>query len=235
MKKIRNLFIIFLLLFLGPYLLQLTIPFSVSAQTIDYTLSSSSYLGGSGPEHARDVAIDAQGNIIIAGGTGSANFPVTLTDINTTPCPLTGSFGNWDTFVTKFSPTGSLLWSRRMGGMCYDRVYGLEVDLQGNIYIAGRSGEGFPVTTGVFQTTFRGTNAGSYGNQNTFVAKLDANGNKIWASYAGTGNMARDIAVDDLGDIYIPLGYSGSGPYADSAWFTNAYQQHQGAELKPVS
>ena len=224
MRKITFLILNSIYLSLTPYLFQIISPVDVSAQTSNYTLSFSTYLGSSDVEHARDIAIDAQGNMIVVGGTKSSTFPTTLADLTTSTCPLTGAEGNWDAFVTKFNSTGTLLWSLKMGGMCYDRIYAVELDSVGNIYISGRAGEGFPVTAGSFQTSFLGTNQGIYGNQNAFVAKLGPNGNKIWASYAGTGNLARDIAVDSDGDVYIPLAYSGAGAYANSLWLTNAYQ-----------
>jgi len=42
-----------------------------------YDLAFSTYFGGRDWEHARDVAVDAQGNIYVVGGAASADFPTT--------------------------------------------------------------------------------------------------------------------------------------------------------------
>ena len=194
--------------------------------TETYSLAFSTYAGGSDYEHARDVFVDGQGYIYITGGTQSVNFPTTTGPaFNEDPCPHLGSAGRMDIFVMKFNPDGSLVWSRLLGGPCYDRAYAIKVDGQGYVYLAGRAGEVFPTTAGVLQPDFQGTDAGIYGYQNAFVAKLAPDGSSVvWASYVGVGNMARDLAMDTNGNLYAPLGYSGQGGTPPAAWFANAFQ-----------
>jgi hypothetical protein len=194
--------------------------------TESYNLAFSTYIGGSDYEHARDVFVDHQGYIYITGGTQSINFPTTTGPVfNDGPCPHLGAAGRMDIFVMKFDPDGTLVWSRLLGGPCYDRAYGIEVDYQGYVYLAGRAGEDFPTTTGVVQPDFQGTDAGFYGYQDAFVTKLAPDGSSVvWASYIGVGNMARDLAMDSNGNLYVPLGYSGQGGTPPAAWFTNAFQ-----------
>lgn len=195
-----------------------------------YALSFSTYLGGGNWEHARDVCVDKAGNVYMVGGTASTNFPVTPGSYqqqqNTTGTDI-GSGGYCDGFVAKFSPAGNLIWCTYLGGPNYDRVYGVEVDDAGHVYVAGRAGPGFPVTAGAFQTTFQGAGSGgAYGKQNAFVAKLSPDGsNLVWASYVGVGGLCRDLALDHDGDIYLPLGYTGSGAVPPAQWFTNAFQK----------
>jgi len=197
-------------------------------QTTGYHLSFSTYIGGSNWEHARDVFADAQGNVYITGGTASPDFPTTPgaydRTYNTGGSQI-GSAGNCDAFVCKFDSNGSLIWSTYLGGPNYDRGYGIEVDTQGYVYIAGRAGPGFPVTSGAFQTNFQGVDAGIYGMQNGFVAKLSPDGSQlIWASYVGVSSLCRDLAVDASGNVYTHLSYDGTGGSLPSAWFANAYQ-----------
>ena len=151
-----------------------------------YDLIFSTYFGGSDWEHARDVVVDKSGNIYVVGGTASTDFP-------TTPgayCQQlqTGgsqAFGPCDIFVVKFAPDGTLLWSTLIGGPNYDRGYGVEVDEQGYVYVAGRAGPGFPVKN-AFGADFDGVDNGSYGMQNAFVLKLKPDGSDlVWASYVG--------------------------------------------------
>ncbi len=192
-----------------------------------YDLAFSTYFGGSRWEHARDVCADAQGNVYVCGGTASHDFP-------TTPGVYDRTFNFGDTsgqecdaFVCKFGPEGRLIWATYLGSPGYDRAYGIEVDAQGYVYVAGRSGRGFPTTPGSFQPTFQGYNGGGYGGfQNGFVAKLSPDGSKlIWASYVGVAQLCRDIALDAQGDIYLPLGFPNKGALPPDTWFTNAFQK----------
>lgn len=209
-----------------------------------YGLAFSTYLGGSNWEHARDVVSDAAGNVVVVGGTGSANFPTTAGAYNRTynagqnPTPGTmgtGSFGPCDGFVSKFDPSGKLLWSTFIGGPAYDRIYAVELDAQGYVYVSGRAGPGMPVTAGAFQQTYSGTsNPSNYGNQNGFIAKLSPDGaTLIWCSYVGVGELVRDLAVDADGDIYGVLSRaalsSNTMPAAFANAFTNAFRPAWGA------
>jgi hypothetical protein len=138
----------------------------------------------------------------------------------------------------KFSPDGKLFWSTLLGGPNYDRAYAIEVDRKGNVYVAGRAGPGFPVSEGAFQTEYGGTRYnGFYGSQNGFVAKLAPDGDKlIWASYVGVGELCRDLAIDEDGDIYLPLAWntrSGSVPAPNwlSRGLADAFQREPAGDL----
>lgn len=180
-----------------------------------YDLVFSTYVGGKDWEHARDICTDRDGNLYMVGGTASPDFPTTPGAYDRTfdsAGKQIGEAGLCDAFVTKFSPQGKMLWSTLLGGPNYDRIYGVEVDAKGFVYVAGRAGPGFPVTEGAFQTEYGGSEYNRfYGSQNGFVAKLSPDGSRlIWASYVGVGELCRDIAIDTDGDIYLPLGWNTS-------------------------
>ena len=200
---------------------------ALPARAVDYDVAFSTFLGGSNWEHARDVCSDAQGNVYVVGGTASADFPVTGGAYQTTFSTggtQTGTSGYCDAFVSKFGPTGNLIWSTYLGGPNYDRAYGVEVDADGYVYVAGRAGPGFPVVNAV-QPTFSGGPAGGYGYQNAFVTKLAPDGGSlVWSTYIGVVAQCRDLALDGDGDVYVPLGCATGGPLPPAAWFVNAYQ-----------
>jgi hypothetical protein len=197
-----------------------------------FDLSFSTYFGGNSFDQVRDVCVDHQGNIIIVGGTSSTNFPTTLgvysRTLQTGGSSL-GKLGVCDAFVSKFTPAGQLIWSTYLGGPNYDRAYAVEVDSQDRVFVAGRAGEGFPTTTGSFQTNFIDTfqttkpvNQDEYGKQNGFVACLTSTGQLIWASYVWYGTLTRDLAVDDVGDVYLTSGWNGN--FAQPPAFPSGYR-----------
>lgn len=159
------------------------------------SLLASTFLGGSGGDSASALALDAQGNVYVAGGTGSADFP--------TAGAYDGSYnGNGDAFVSKLSSDlGSLLASTFLGGSNNDSADTLKLDAQGNVYIAGLAGYGFPTTPGAYDLTFNG------GFYDAFVSKLNGNLTFLLAStfLGGNGDYERatTLTVDGHGDVYV--------------------------------
>jgi len=196
----------------------------------ELTLSFSGFIGGSQFDSVRDIAVDSQGNIYLTGGASSPDFPVTPGAYQTTHNPGTPEapgISLFDVFVVKLDSTGKVLWSTFLGGPNYDRAYAVEVDREGYVYVAGRAGRGFPVTSGAFQTSFMGgQEAAFYGPQDGFIAKLSPDGARlVWASYFGTGDpsIIRDLAVNQQGEVYLASGHtSGAYPVSIEGVFNNA-------------
>jgi Beta-propeller repeat len=161
----------------------------------------STYLGGSGSnDYGNAIAVDGTGNIYITGTTNSANFPTTPGVYQTTIS------GTGDAFVSKFSSSGSLVYSTYLGGSGADPGYGIAVDSTGNIYVTGMtSSTNYPGTAGGYQPTHAG------GTYDVFVAKFNSGWNLVYSTYlGGTGNdFGYGIAVDSTGNIYI-TGYTAS-------------------------
>jgi hypothetical protein len=166
-------------------------------------------------EQGRDVAFDSKGNMIVVGGTSSADFlPVSLgasaydstlgTGVVGTDL---GSAADTDAFVVKLAPDGSVVWGTYIGGPNYDRAYAVEVASDDSIVIAGRAGNGFPTTAAALQPTYSGDSAPSsvYGSQDGFVARLSEDGvTLLWSTFVGgTGpEFVRDIALDATDRVY---------------------------------
>src|SRR5690606_8088357 len=90
-------------------------------------LTFGTYVGGASDDWGQATAVDAQGNIIIAGYTYSATFPGT-----------TGTRSDRQAFVTKLNPSGSaVLFSTTFGGSDGEDVTGVAVDAQGIIWVVG--------------------------------------------------------------------------------------------------
>jgi len=96
----------------------------VSKFGADGNLQWSTCIGGSQPDHGFGVAAERNGNVWVAGLTGSNDFPVVPS--SPTPAPALG-------FASKLSPTGALLWSNYLPHECQ----GLAADSLGGVYATG--------------------------------------------------------------------------------------------------
>ena len=107
--------------------------------------------------------LDAEGNVYVSGIAGNnTQYPL----VN----PLQPANGFGGVYVTKFDPTGStiffstVIYSTASNGGLFNS--GVDVDAQGNIYVAGYSNVGgLPVTAGAFQQANAGAPDG-------FIAKI---------------------------------------------------------------
>ncbi len=151
--------------------------------------------GTAGTDIAQGVAVDGAGNVYITGSTsGSLGGP---------------NAGDYDSFLAKYSPSGTLLWLRQNGSAGSEGTFDLAVDDAGNAYITG-------YTSG----NLVGGNAGAVGTIDLFLAKYDVAGNLLWMRQTGTEGQdaAYAVAVDGVGNTYITGGTTGNlaGPNAGS-------------------
>ncbi len=185
-------------------------------EVTEYNLDFSTFVDGNSTqwEQVRDIAVDGQGNSYVTGGTSATSgFPIipAANDYKLNSGGSSrGTYPDTDVFVSKYDPNGVLLWSTRLGSRNYDRAYAIEVDGSGNVFVAGRAGDGFGTTAGVYQRNFGGdttaTRNPGYGHQDGFVARLSGSSGRLdWATYfgGGDGGFIRDIDVDSSGVIHI--------------------------------
>jgi hypothetical protein len=158
------------------------------------SLEYSTLLGGRADDRGNGIAVDPGGAAYVAGLTDSADFPTTAGAFDTT------YGGGGDSFVAKLAPDGSsLAYSTLLGGAGYDRGSGIALGAGGEAYLTGDTGSGdFPTTSGAFDTTFNG----DVGENDVFVAKLDASGSSLAYStlLGGSGyDRGNGIALDQEG------------------------------------
>ena len=166
-------------------------------------LLGSTYLGGTGDgeaEIANDIALDADGNIYVAGSTPSADFPVTD--------GITLS-GTTDGFIAKFnSDLSELLAATFIGGTGYDYVWRLIIN-GSQIYAAGgTTSTDFPVTTGVYDTDLSGETDVFILIINTDLDTLSAAtyiGGSPDDYYGYGGEQYPDLALSPGGDIFVAM------------------------------
>ncbi len=156
----------------------------------------STLLGGSDMDGASGLAVDAQGNAYIGGGTPSSDFPVTPGAFATV------SQGSGDAFVTKLNAAGNaLIFSTLLGGSGSEGVSALALDAAANIYLTGgTSSPDFPMTPTAFDSTFNG------GVTDAFVAKFNPGATALLYStfLGGSDNEgASDLAIDSTRSVYV--------------------------------
>ena len=164
----------------------------------------STYLGGSGSDYGRGIAVDTGGSAYVTGETTSTNFP-TANPFQATRSG-SGAFTT-DAYATKLSPAGGALsFSTYLGGSTNDYGEGVGVDANGNAYLAGyTSSANFP-THNALQATYAG------GGFDVYVTKLSVAGSGLSYStfLGGTGtDYAYSLAVEAAGDVYL-TGYTNS-------------------------
>lgn len=152
-----------------------------------------SYYGGSNDDGAFGISVDANNNIVMIGSTASTDIYVSR-----------GAYqqklaGYLNAFVTKFSPTGNVIWSTYFGGNVMDYGESVAVDKNNNINITGETvSNTFPVTAGAFQSV-------NYGNQDIFIAQLNSSGMLNWCTMMGgySFETSQFITVDNSNDIFV--------------------------------
>ena len=161
----------------------------------------STYLGGSGgtvmyPEIGQGIALDPNANAYITGMTSSPDFPL-LGPIQTS------RQGASDAFVTKFTPSGALVYSTYLGGSSVDVGSAIAVDGAGAADVAGYTiSTDLPVTN-----AFQNVNAGGYDG---FLARLSPAGDVLqFLTYlGGNGSDAvTAVVLDPSSNIYL-AGYT---------------------------
>ncbi len=124
------------------------------------SLVYSTYLGGADTDQGNAIAVDAGGNVFVAGQTNSPNFPVSSGVVQSL---LKGSQNG---FVTKFGTAGNLIYSTFLGGSESDSISAIGIDSSGDAFVGGATtSSDFPTTPGAFSPS---------GPAGSFATKLNA-------------------------------------------------------------
>lgn len=110
-------------------------------------------------------------------------------------------------------------WLQTGGGASHDEAFDVELDIQGNIYTTG-----YVTSTSQFGIN---VNVQTNGFSDVYVSKSDASGNFLWAkTFGGSGaDRGYDIALDNVGNIYLTGYVSGTVTFDDITITTNAGSQ----------
>ncbi|MGH9839446.1 MAG: SBBP repeat-containing protein [Blastocatellia bacterium] len=182
---------------------------------IDPVIAYSTFLGGSGMEFVKGIAVDAAGNAYVAGYTASLDFLTTPGAMRT----MRANAAN--VFITKLNAAGTaFVYSTYLGGhhgLCCivintdgGRGVDVAVDAAGSAYVTGyTTARDFPVTPGAAQPMHDSNCAPGTPDFNCFdgfVTKLNAGGNAlVYSTFLGGNRFdaGTGIALDAAGAAYV--------------------------------
>jgi hypothetical protein len=169
------------------FLIILFLKFSVASSQ---TLQWAQQFGNTQSDVAFSNAIDLAGNSYITGYTDTSSL---------------------DFFISKFDSSGTLIWTKTIGGAGMDFSTNITTDNNCNIYISGSFGDSLDFDPGIGIASLK-----SKGFMDAFLLKLDSAGNFIWVKQAGGSqfveNVGRSCVVKDN---YLYWG----GTFSDSLFF----------------
>jgi len=151
--------------------------------------------GGIGFDYGYDVTVDGLGNVYVTGCfQETVDFdPGSGEDIHS-------AHYDFDAYLSKFDSTGDFIWAKTWGGTSWSTSQSVDLDVSGDIYVAGHFMEttDFDPGSGVDDHT-------SNGSIDAFLSKFDSSGAFIWAkTWGGSGiEYSYDAIVDGSNNIYM--------------------------------
>ncbi|MFX1533139.1 MAG: SBBP repeat-containing protein [Promethearchaeota archaeon] len=169
------------------------------------SLLYSTFLGGSGLDAGRGLAVDSANNVYVTGETSSTDFPIMPGAYDETHNG--GSIMHIDVFICKLSADGSsLLYSTFLGGSGDEFGITIALDSGNQAYVTGAvedAATDFPTTPGAINETHNG-------GVDVFVCKLSADGSSLLYStfLGGSGtDIGFAFALDGSDNVFV-AGYT---------------------------
>lgn len=170
--------------------------------------------GGSSYDLVSNLAFDASNNVYIAGSFyNTVDF-----DPNAGVTNLTSN-GDYDVFISKLDVNGNFIWAKAFGGSSDDEARGIQIDIQGNVYVTG-SYQGVVD----FDPNASVLTLNSIGATDIFMSKLNSAGNLVWAKSMGsTGyDNGTDLVLDKKStNIYLVGQFENTVDFDPNAGVTN--------------
>jgi len=200
------------------------IPTLLFTQNTDWVKS----FGGLSNDKGISIGTDSLGYIYCS---GYFNNEATFGNITLTNSAFNGWGNNKENFVFKMDSLGNVLWAiaggNLTGSCCDDRALGMHVTPGGDVFITGTFWSSYNIGT-VNVTTGLNTHS------NSLLAKVDKDGNALWAIGFGSDSpgicpfpiydaddYSYDVKVDDDGFIYVTGFFSGYSAEFDNLSVSN--------------
>ncbi|MFC2157743.1 SBBP repeat-containing protein [Acidobacteriota bacterium] len=169
------------------------------------TLIWNTFMGALPLDYGRAIALDSSGNVFVVGySTG------------TWGTPIVAHSGGEDGFAVKFDNNGTRLWSTFLGGAGDERSNGIDLDLNGNVYVGGH-GDNWGAPLAGFPNN---------GNKDVYFAKLSGNGSYMWHGFVGSTVLddCTSLKLDPSGNIYM------AGTSGNISWGVVPLVGHSGSD-----
>jgi hypothetical protein len=155
-------------------------------------------VGGTSVEEGKAVTTDEYDNIYMAGLFWSANVNFGANTFS--------SAGLDDIFITKYSSTGTAIWTKTFGSASSESVVDICADKQGYVYFTGE----YRASNLTIGTLLPG-NLDSSPTTEVYVSKMDNNGNIMWTKTANCSgsDYVKGVGVDLQKNVLI------TGRFAD--------------------
>lgn len=168
------------------------------------TLLFWTWIGGTGDEDVRAMALDEQGRVYLTGSTSSEDFPTT------NGAPETERKGGADAYLVVVDPSqggqSSLVFGTYLGGSGADIGYALAL-YDGDVFVTGATG------SNDFTGTGNGLQGSNRGGTDAFLVRISpfSEGPLQYFTYLGGAgaDTATGIAIDSEGIVWIS-GYTSS-------------------------
>ncbi len=171
----------------------------------------STFLGGAGADASHTLKFNEAGDVLIAGGTTSADFPVTGSAYQQ---QIGGDADGW---IARISAAGDVIYDATFTGTSsFDQIYFLDLNEDDEVYVYGQTSGDFPITPGVYNNP----------NSGQFIQKFDASlTTLIFSTVFGSGRGIPDISptafiVNECNNLYM-AGWGGAINARSGFWQSN--------------
>jgi hypothetical protein len=187
-------------------------------------------VGGTSAETGDSVAVDAAGNVYVAGDfSGTVDF-----DQGPGVSNLSGANGNY-AFVAKYSQTGALYWAHNFPGRTDMCRFGVAVASDGSVFLNGTFSFAADFDPGPGEYLVAPS---EYGGSDIYTLKLDADGNFAWARSLQSSYLSQVNGIGATPDNGVvttgKLGDNGIIWKLDSAG-NDAWKRTMSTSFSPVS
>ncbi len=149
------------------------------------------------------ITTDASGNLYLTGSfQDTTDFDPGASTFNLI------SAGSWDSYISKWDAAGNFLWAKSVGSLgTNDAGYDVAVDINGNVHIAGTFNQ-----TVDFDPGSGTNNITAAGSSDSYILKLDASGNFVWAKGVGgtSSDQVQSLVIDGAGSVYFTGNFFGT-------------------------